>query len=68
MKIFSIVLLVIAVLDLFLFFVVFEYNTEAAFRYLSAAGMLGVIGAYLLKRAKDKEKEQKERDKWGHGE
>lgn len=67
MKVLSIILLALAGFDLLFFFAALNYNAEVAHYYLAGVGMFGVIGAYLLKRAKDKEKEQKEKDKWEQG-
>ena len=67
MKNAGIALLVMAAVNLLFFFRNIGLSSDMTFRNITAVCMFGVIGAYLIKRAKDKEKEQKERDKWDHG-
>lgn len=39
-------------------------EAEAAGRKMGGAIMLGVLGAYLVHRGKQKEQEEKDREKW----
>lgn len=69
MKIFGIVLLVFAALNLIVFLVAAgSGNAAAAGTNLNAFFMLGAIGAYFVWRSHKKKQEADEKEKWQKGE
>ena len=66
MKIFGYVLVVLAILNFIIAFIAISSNApDAAARKFSGALMFGVLGAYLVHRAKQKEQEKKDKENWG---
>lgn len=65
MKTFGWVLIVFAILNFLVFIVAASSgDAEAAGGKIGAALLLGVLGAYLVHRGKQKEQEQQDRDEW----
>ncbi|MBQ2187454.1 MAG: hypothetical protein II401_02680 [Bacteroidales bacterium] len=65
MKTFGWVLIVFAILNFIVFLVAASSgSTDAAGGQIGAALLLGVLGAFLVHRGKQKEQEQKDREEW----
>ena len=65
MKTFGWILIVFAILNFLVFIVAASSgDAESASGKIVAALMLGVLGAFLVHRGKQKEQEQQEKDEW----
>lgn len=65
MKTFGWILIVFAILNFLVFIVAASSgDAESAGGKIAAALMLGVLGAFLVHRGKQKEQEQQDRDEW----
>ena len=69
MKIFGWILVVLAIFNFIAFLIGATQDdmSEMVFRHLAVSASFGVLGAYLIHRGnqKEKEKEEDEQDNWG---
>lgn len=66
MKNFGYILVVLAILNFIVALIAISYNaSEAAARKFGSTLMLGILGAYLIHRAKQKEQEKRDKENWG---